>query len=330
MRHQSVMLILQRIRILEAQANIDVCPTYVRSEHNLPTLHHVGNRGTNHLPHLYTSHPPLPTTSHTMSSLIDDHVRAAFDILQSRTRPARPQPRLHPPQSPRLRWLPFQRELTTLPLLAPLDRTLPHVRYLLQSVVPTFLPPSAYWQLAWIPPNRPQLPPFHDPERVSRTLVASWAKSTLDSYASAVLQWYAWATAVDLPEQLIFPIKPRTLVDFIANSAGIYNGKTISKWVSGLRAYHIIHGAHLKSQDETVKQALRGAARQTPATAIKPPRIPYTAAILIALRPAFHLGDPFDAAVWATLLVAFWGLVRLGELTVAAQNDFNPRFHAPR
>ncbi|KAE8238124.1 hypothetical protein A4X03_0g8944 [Tilletia caries] len=145
MRHQSVMLILQRIRILEAQANIDVCPTYVRSEHNLPTLHHVGNRGTNHLPHLYTSHPPLPTTSHTMSSLIDDHIRAALDILQSRTRPARPQPRLHPPQSPRLRWLPFQRELTTLPLLAPLDRTLPHVRYLLQSVVPTFLPPSAYW-----------------------------------------------------------------------------------------------------------------------------------------------------------------------------------------
>ncbi|CAD6903052.1 unnamed protein product [Tilletia laevis] len=287
------MLILQRIRILEAQANIDVCPTYVRSEHNLPTLHHVGNRGTNHLPHLYTSHPPLPTTSHTMSSLIDDHIRAALDILQSRTRPATtPTPssvtspalasistRTHNPTTPR----PPRPHLTTRALPPAVSR--PDV-------------PAAQRLLAWIPSNRPQLPPFHDPERVSRTLMASWAKSTLDSYASAVLQWYAWATAVDLPEQLIFPIKPRTLVDFIANSAGIYNGKTISKWVSGLRAYHIIHGAHLKSQDETVKQALRGAARQTPATAIKPPRIPYTAAILIALRPAFHLGDPFDAAVW--------------------------------
>ncbi|KAE8181279.1 hypothetical protein CF336_g8979 [Tilletia laevis] len=190
--------------------------------------------------------------------------------------------------------------------------------------------PAAQRLLAWVPPNRPPLPPFHDPVKVSEVMIASWAKSTLEGYAAAVLHWYAWATAVALPARLTFPIKSTELISFIASSSGIYHGNTISKWVSGLRAYHIIHGSSMDSKNEAVLQALRGALRQTPASAIKPPRIPYTAAILIALRPAFRLAEPFDAAVWALLLAAFWGLARLGELTIPSQAAYSTRFHAPR
>ncbi|KAL9931153.1 hypothetical protein V8E36_001217 [Tilletia maclaganii] len=182
--------------------------------------------------------------------------------------------------------------------------------------------------LQWVPPNRDtQSTPS---TRVQAVLLASWAPNTRSSYASALLHWYAWAATRVLPTQEQFHIPADRLVQFIADSAGAYAGTTISGWVSALRAYHILHGSSLDTKNTHVVQALRGADRLTPPSSKKPPRPPYTADMLARLKPAFNLADPFDAAVWALLLTEFWGLARLGELTVPSIPEFDPRYHPQR
>ncbi|KAE8222197.1 hypothetical protein CF319_g4566 [Tilletia indica] len=139
-----------------------------------------------------------------------------------------------------------------------------------------------------------------------------------------------WAHRVGLREEDRFPITVPLLVDFVSSVAGHYAGSTISNWISALRAYHLTHGFTLDTSHDLVKQVRRGAERLTPPASKRPPRPAYTARDLILLAPHFDLNEPFDAAIWATLLSAFWGLARLGELIVPRIDAFNPRFHPTR
>ncbi|KAL8290593.1 hypothetical protein RQP46_002851 [Phenoliferia psychrophenolica] len=41
-----------------------------------------------------------------------------------------------------------------------------------------------------------------------------------------------------------------------------------------------------------------------------------------------NLDDPFDAAVWAAILTAFFGVARVGEVTVRSREAFNPNLHS--
>jgi hypothetical protein len=56
-------------------------------------------------------------------------------------------------------------------------------------------------------------------------------------------------------------------------------------------------------------------------------RGPVTMEHMIALRAAFDLNQPFDAAAWACAAAAIWGCRRLGELTIPSYKKFDPKFH---
>jgi hypothetical protein len=52
--------------------------------------------------------------------------------------------------------------------------------------------------------------------------------------------------------------------------------------------------------------------------------------MLRILKHTLDLSFPFDACVWAMAACAFWGMMRLGEVTVKSQKEFNPLKHLKR
>ncbi|KAE8192765.1 hypothetical protein CF335_g5757 [Tilletia laevis] len=190
--------------------------------------------------------------------------------------------------------------------------------------------PAVNRLLLWDLPHTTPSPPTIESQRISQVIAASWAPSTRTTYASGILHWHLWALRSLPPDQCHLPIPIHQLLAFIAAHAGDYAGSTIKNWVAGIRAFHLAKGHLLNTKDDRVQQALTGAARLTPASSARPPRPPYTASLLASLKPHFNLHDPFDAAVWALMLSAFWGLARLGELTTKSLAAFTPRTHPTR
>ncbi|KAE8217390.1 hypothetical protein CF319_g8513 [Tilletia indica] len=101
--------------------------------------------------------------------------------------------------------------------------------------------------------------------------------------------------------------------------------------VSAVGAWHKTYGVPwCFVPGSSLSLALRGAVAMTPASSKRPPREPYTPAYLRSLRPHFDLSDPKDRAIWACALCAFWGLARIGEVTVPTQRTFDPVVHVCR
>ncbi|KAF9521252.1 hypothetical protein CPB83DRAFT_733815, partial [Crepidotus variabilis] len=49
-----------------------------------------------------------------------------------------------------------------------------------------------------------------------------------------------------LPEEQRAPVSQIVMASFIATIAGAYSGKSISNYVQGVRAWHILHGVEWK------------------------------------------------------------------------------------
>ncbi|KAE8180973.1 hypothetical protein CF328_g8986 [Tilletia controversa] len=177
--------------------------------------------------------------------------------------------------------------------------------------------------LLWVPAGS-SLNSARDPAQRQRVLAAAWAVSTRSTYGTGLLRWLLWCDHHRIPEGSRFPVSVSDLVDFIDSLAGTIAGSSIRNWVSGIRTWHIIHGANLNTTHPRVTSTLRGADRLTPASSIKPPRTPFRINHLCIIRSYLALEKPADAAIWACLLVAFWGLARLGEL-VLKSGSFDAR-----
>ena len=117
------------------------------------------------------------------------------------------------------------------------------------------------------------------------------------------------------------------IATFIASLAGVYSISTIRNYVYGVRAWHLVHGAAWKRNQDELDTILRGALQMAPKLSTRAKRQPYTLTYLRALRDHLHLADPLDAAMWAVLTVAFFSLARLGELLLNRLDGFQPGNH---
>ncbi|PBK63116.1 hypothetical protein ARMSODRAFT_980294 [Armillaria solidipes] len=106
-------------------------------------------------------------------------------------------------------------------------------------------------------------------------------------------------------------------------------GKTISTWMSGLRAWHEINSAEWSGGDEFVVH-IKTAAAKRGACPSCPKRRPVTLEHLFALREGLQTSNSFDVAVWAVALCAFWGCCHLGELTIPSHNAFDEHLHVAK
>lgn len=155
------------------------------------------------------------------------------------------------------------------------------------------------------------------------------APHTKSAYGAGILRFTQFCDTWDISEADRMPASPLLLVTFISHYAGSFSGSTFNLWLSGLRAWHIAKRAPWYGDNELVKLA-RTAATRLGTSFKKPPRAPISLHHLHLLKAKRVLSRPFDAAVWATALVSFFGCRHLGETTVPSSSKFSPSFHVSR
>ncbi len=170
----------------------------------------------------------------------------------------------------------------------------------------------------------------HDAVTIQSLIRTMHEVSTLQNYGAGLLCFHQFADKRNIPESERLPAPYLLLAAFVADaSVSKTPGKTISTWMSGLRAWHEINSAEWAGSDEFVVH-IKTAAAKRGARPSRPKRCPVTLEHLFALREGLKTSNSFDVAVWAVALCAFWGCCRLGELTIPSHNTFNEQLHVAK
>lgn len=165
------------------------------------------------------------------------------------------------------------------------------------------------------------------PSALQLHLLYGWRDSTLKSYNGAVKKFLAyWASTSQPP--FVLPASPADIYGFCW-WAGRVNGaatdhdissKTLSNYLSGLKAWHLFHDVvypHVTA--ERVAVLLRASARADALVPKTPPKPPIMIEHMMALFIKLADGSERDQAVLDVAICTFWGLARLGEFTYDSQ-----------
>ena len=147
------------------------------------------------------------------------------------------------------------------------------------------------------------------------------------AYGAGLLMWHCFCDSKGVTERERAPASQGLLSAFVAHMAAAYSGKTIAGYLSGVRAWHLLHGIPWALEKKEMDIMLRAADKLTPNTSRRKKRLPYTPAFIIAIRQRLDLNNPLDAAVFACLTTCFYASARLGEFTVRTIGSFCPNTH---
>jgi hypothetical protein len=164
-------------------------------------------------------------------------------------------------------------------------------------------------------------------ERVKDTMVHAWEEDTREAYGVGLLMWHCFCDSRQVPEQERAPASQALISAFVAHMAAAYSGKTISNYLHGVRAWHILHSVPWHLDKGEMDTMLRAADKLTPGSSKRKKRQPYTPDFISTVRQQMDLNDPLDAAVFACLTTCFYASARLGEFTVRTLQSFNPNMH---
>ncbi|KAG2063904.1 hypothetical protein BDR04DRAFT_1130966 [Suillus decipiens] len=167
-------------------------------------------------------------------------------------------------------------------------------------------------------------------ERILNVIGASWAQATKETYGAGLLVFHVFCDSNNIEEDKRCPIARNLLLDFLCSCAGSYSGSALANYAAGLRAWHLLHGREWLIPPKELKAVLDGATASAPASSKQPKRLPFTPNSLAAIRDQLDLNSLLDAAIFACLTTTFYAIARLGELTVKAIRDYDPKKHVPR
>jgi hypothetical protein len=166
-----------------------------------------------------------------------------------------------------------------------------------------------------------------DVSRIFEVTSNAWAESTHEAYSSGILAYHVHCDKRDIPGHLQAPISHPLAASFIASLAGSYSGSTISNYIHGVQAWHILHGLPWKLNPMETEALMKGAERWTPSSSERKKCLPYTPEFITSIKHQLSLDLPFDAAMWACLMTCFYAAARLEEFTVPCLTSFNPDHH---
>ena len=166
-----------------------------------------------------------------------------------------------------------------------------------------------------------------DVSRIFEVTSNAWAESTHEAYSSGILAFHVHCDKRNIPEHLRAPISHPLVASFVASLAGSYSASTISNYVHGVRAWHILHGLPWRLNPIEMDALMKGAERLAPASSKRKKCLPYTLVFMASIRLQLCLDQPLDAAVWACLTTCFYAAARVGELTVPRLTSFDPAYH---
>ena len=156
---------------------------------------------------------------------------------------------------------------------------------------------------------------------VTRAIQNGWAKSTVNRYSSSVELFLRFCDDEFVPNHLRFPADEFVLCAFAASSLSRHARSTVSNRLSGLKAWHIAHNVEWKGS-ACLRYILNGIHNMAPGSSKRALRPPINAKMLTQLIESLDLSSPFDMAVAACAVTAFWGQCRLGELLPSSAAHF--------
>ncbi|KAJ3817764.1 hypothetical protein F5880DRAFT_1492419 [Lentinula raphanica] len=154
------------------------------------------------------------------------------------------------------------------------------------------------------------------------------ADSTKSFYAAGLLCYHQFCDSEKVSHSLRMPASETLVLGFIGHYMGSVSGSTIRSWLSGIRAWHIQHGAPWVLDSSQELKVARAGARIAGAHHCRLVRNPIALSHMIALALNIDFNVPFHCAVWAVACMAFWGCQRLGELTVPKTDGLDCKLHA--
>ena len=110
------------------------------------------------------------------------------------------------------------------------------------------------------------------------------------------------------------------LCAFTASSIGQHAGTTPHNCLSTLKAWHTAHNMDWKGSTR-LRYILNGVRNLAPGASKHFPRPPVNARMISQLIDNLDLNSPFDAAVTACAVTAFWGQCCLGKLLPSHDSD---------
>ena len=114
---------------------------------------------------------------------------------------------------------------------------------------------------------------------------------------------------------------------FVTHMATSYSGKTISNYLNGVRAWHVIHSVPWAMEKVEMDTILRAAEKLTPDNSKRKKCRPYTPEFIVQIGWQLNRKIPLDTAVFACLTACFYASARLGEFTTCTLSSFNANTH---
>lgn len=167
-------------------------------------------------------------------------------------------------------------------------------------------------------------------ETIISLIGASYATGTRGTYGSGLLVYHVFCDKNNVPERTRCPASTSLVLLFIGQCAGFYSGSTLANYVFGVKAWHVVHGQPWSTDDNQIRAALKGAEAKAPPTSKRPKRAPFTRAHIDAVLATLSNESHLDVAVAACLCVAFFGVARIGEVTVPSLTTFDAKLHPKR
>lgn len=146
-------------------------------------------------------------------------------------------------------------------------------------------------------------------------------------YGTGLLVFHIYCDLNQVPEQLRCPTNQSLLTAFIFSYAGTYSGSTLSNFVAGLRAWHILHGQPWQINPNKMRSLLEGVARLAPPMFKCLKCLPIKCNTLLSFITYMDLSASCNAAIFACITITFYSVSHLGEFTVSALKKFNPTMH---
>lgn len=188
----------------------------------------------------------------------------------------------------------------------------------------------AFWMTPFAENNhtrRTYLVSSNATQTLREVALKSLEANTRKNYGAGLLRFNQFCDCHNITEQHRMPASDDVITAFVAHWCGIVARSTIDTWLAGLAFWHALNGAPWPS-GRLIRIICTAAQKMQPRS--KPKRPPVTVDHLRALHKHLDHSNTFDVAVFATATLAFWGVRRLGELTIPSKNSFNPERHVAR
>lgn len=150
-----------------------------------------------------------------------------------------------------------------------------------------------------------------------------WAAATTRQYAAAVNKFLVFLQSTKTSESFQ-PFKAKTIYQFILWCATTSNktvsSNTIKRYLTGLRMWHTLHENDFPVVDPHRIRLLLKSCEKTHIPRPSKTRVGLTLRDVLDLSDRLTSANTLDLVTKAIILVGFWGLARLGELTAHPDN----------